>query len=176
MKNLICLLSGIMVLLCLHACRENKKGRNFNQAQDDRDGVTFIKNSIEGGMMEIKASGMVITNSNNQKVISLAKMMIDDHTKLGDELKQLEKEKKISETDTLSNSHQQMIRDLSKKSGKAFDKMYLQMMVADHEQAVKLFTSAAGNSDSAIKKIAAGNLSTIKMHLDSANAICVGLK
>jgi putative membrane protein len=69
-----------------------------------------------------------------------------------------------------------MIRELSKKSGAAFDKMYLQMMVADHEQAVKLYTLASNNSDSKIKEIASKNLSAIKMHLDSANAICITLK
>ncbi|SHM23020.1 DUF4142 domain-containing protein [Mucilaginibacter sp. OK098] len=175
MKNVIYLLSGVMILLCAQACQD-KKSKNYNQGQDEQEGVVFIKSGIEGGLTEIKASGLAITNSNNQKVIDLAKMMIDDHTKTGEELKQLETDKKITETDTINSAHQQMINDLSKKSGKAFDKMYLQMMVADHEEAVKLFTNASSNSDNKIKKVASQNLPTIKIHLDSANAICIALK
>jgi putative membrane protein len=175
MKNLIYLLTGMIFLLFVQACGD-KKGKNYNQALDDQDGIVFIKSGIEGGLTEIKASGLAITNSNNHQVIGLAKMVIDDHTKTGDDLKQLEIEKKISEKDTISSAHQQMINDLSKKSGKTFDKAYLQMMVNDHEQAVKLFTNATHNSDSKIRKIASIGLPAIKMHLDSANAICIAIK
>jgi putative membrane protein len=174
MKNLI-YLAGLILLFCTQACQD-KKGKNYNQAQDDQDGVLFIKNGIEGGLMEIKASGMVITKSNNQKVIGLAKMIIDDHTQFQDDLKKLETDKKITETDTISRAHQFQLKDLEQKKGTEFDKAYLQMIVIDHEDAVKLFTNATTNSDSKIRKVAAQNLPTIKMHLDSANAICISLK
>ncbi|MCR8556127.1 DUF4142 domain-containing protein [Mucilaginibacter sp. BJC16-A38] len=173
MKNLIYLLTGLMFLLFTEACQD-KKGRNYNQQQQDE--ITFVKSGIEGGLTEVKASGLAITNSNNQKVIGLAKMIIDDHTNAGDEFKKLESDKKIAENDTISSAHQQMIGDLSKKSGVAFDKAYIQMMIADHEQAVKLFTAASTSPDNAIKKVASENLPTIKMHLDSANAISTTLK
>ncbi|MDP9079376.1 MAG: DUF4142 domain-containing protein [Bacteroidota bacterium] len=173
MKNLIYLLTGLIFLLFTEACQD-KKGRNYNQQQQDE--IVFVKSGIEGGLTEVKASGLAITNSNNQKVIGLAKMIIDDHTNAGDELKKLEADKKIAENDTIGSAHQQMINDLSKKSGAAFDKAYLQMMIADHEQAVKLFTTASASSDNAIKKVASENLPTIKMHLDSANAISTTLK
>lgn len=175
MRNLIYLAAGIIFLFCAQACQD-KKGKNYNQAQDDKDGVLFIKNGIEGGLMEIKASGMVITKSNNQKVIGLAKMIIDDHTQFGDDLKKLETDEKITETDTISQAHQLQLKDLEKKNGTEFDKAYLQMIVVDHEDAVRLFTNATTNADSKIRKVAAQNLPIIKMHLDSANAICIGLK
>lgn len=175
MKNLIYLLSGMMILLCVQACRD-KKGKNYNEVRDDQEGILFIKNSIEGGLTEVKASGLAITNSNNQKVTGLAKMIIDDHTKTGEELEQLKKDKKITETDSISSAHQQMLNDLSKKSGAAFDKAYLQMVIADHEQTVKLFTNATTNTDGKIKKVALQNLPVIKTHLDSANAIYESLK
>lgn len=175
MKNLIYLAIGMIFLFFAQACQD-KKGKNYNQQQDDQDGVVFIKQGIEGGLTEIKASGMVITKSNNQKVIGLAKMMIDDHSQLGDDLKKLEADEKITEKDTISQAHQIQLNDLEKKSGAAFDKAYLQMMVLEHEEAVRLFTKAATNADSKIRKVAAQNLPAIKMHLDSANAMCLGLK
>ncbi len=175
MKNLIYLAAGIILLFFAQACQD-KKGKNYNQINDDQDGIAFIKNGIEGGLMEIKASGMVITKSNNHRVISLAKMIIDDHTQFGEDLEKLKADKKITEADSISPAHQLQLNDLEQKKGVEFDKAYLQMIVVDHEGAVKLFTNATTNTDSKIKKVAKQNLPTIKMHLDSANAICISLK
>jgi len=176
MKNLICLFFGVITVFFIYACQD-KHGKNYNTtAQVDTAGVSFINNGIEGGLTEIKASGLAITNSNNQRIIGLAKMMIDDHSKAGDDLKQIASDKKVNEKDTINAVHQQMINDLSKKSGAVFDKAYLQMMVKDHEGAIKLFTGAAQNADPDIKNFAAKTLPIIKMHLDSANAILTSLK
>jgi putative membrane protein len=176
MKKLICLFFGAITILFIYACQD-KHAKNYNTGiQVDTAGVSFINNGIEGGLAEIKASGLAITNSNNQRVIGLAKMMIDDHTKAGDDLKQIATDKKVDEKDTINAVHQQVITDLSKKSGATFDKAYLQMMVTDHEGAVRLFTVATQNADPDIKNFAAKTLPTIKMHLDSANAILTSLK
>jgi len=175
MKNSIYLAAGMLLLFFAQACQD-KKGKNYNQINDGREGIAFIKNGIEGGLMEIKASGMVITKSNNHRVISLAKMIIDDHTQFGDDLEKLKADKKITEADSISPAHQLQLNDLEKKKGAEFDKAYLQMIVVDHEGAVKLFTNAAKNPDDKIRKVAAQSLPTIKMHLDSANAICISLK
>ena len=176
MKNLICLFFGVISVFFIYACQD-KHGKNYNTiAQVDAAGVSFINNGIEGGLTEIKASGLAITNSNNQRVIGLAKMMIDDHTKVEGDLKQIATGKQVNEKDTINAAHQQMINDLSKKSGAAFDKAYLQMMITDHEDAIKLFTGATQNADADIKNFAAKTLPTIKMHLDSANVILTSLK
>jgi putative membrane protein len=175
MKNLIYLPLVVVMLLFVHACKD-KHGKNYNKTLVDDTGLSFIKNGIESGLTETKASGLVITNSSNQRVIRLAKLMLDDHTKAGDELTKIENDKRVIEKDTINADHQQMINDLSKKSGAAFDKAYLQMMVADHENAVKLFTAACQDQDSDIKKFAAKTLPTIQLHLDSARAILTSFK
>ena len=174
MRNLICLATGMIFLLFIQACQD-KRAKNYNP-NVDQNGIVFIKNGIESGLTEVKASGLAITNSNNQKVITLAKMLINDHTNAGDTLKKIEDDKRVIEKDTINTEHLQMISDLSKKSGAAFDKAYLQMMVTDHEDAVKLFTTASENPDKEISKFASKTLPTIKMHLDSVNAILAKLK
>ncbi len=88
-------------MLFVQACHD-KRGRNYNEAQND---TVVIKNGIEGCLTEIKVSGLAITNSNNQRVISLAKTIIDDHTKIGDEFNQLKADKKIAGNDTISSAH-----------------------------------------------------------------------
>ena len=172
MKKVIHPLSAIIVSFYVLGCNQAPS----KISDIDQNSILFVKNGIEGGLTEIKASGLAITNSNNQKVISFAKMLIDDHTKANDVLKKLESDKKISETDTISSAHKLMLDDLSKKTGAAFDKAYLQTMVADHEQVIKLFMTASKNTDPEIVKFATTTLPTLKLHLDSANAICIALK
>ncbi len=174
MKHSIIPVFGLVTLLFVTACN-NRHAKNYNDTVDEA-GALFIKNGIEGSFTEIKASGEAITYSNNQRVIALAKMMIDDHTAAGDKLKKIEKEKQVSAADTISAEHQLLIENLSKKTGLAFDKDYIQMMVNDHTAAVKLFTDASHNTDSEVSKFAAAMLPTIKMHLDSAKAILLSLK
>ncbi len=176
MKNLTYLYFGVIIMLLIQACTD-KHGKNYNTTGAlDTTAVAFINNGLEGGLTEIKASGLVITKSSNQRVINFAKMMLEDHTKAGDELKKLAGDKQISVRDTINGPHQQAISSLSQKSGQDFNKAYMQLMLSDHQQAVKLFTNASKNSDPDIKNFASTTLPTIQMHLDSANAILTTLK
>lgn len=171
MRRLIYLMLCGVVLLSVQACSE-RQGKNYNEVVlVDQNGVLFIKNGIEGGMKEIKAAGLVITQSENQKVIDLAKTMIDDHTRIVEELKRLEHDKQIVETDTISPADEQMITILSNKKGVDFDQDYLNMMVTDHIQDIKLFTNAASNRDTDIKSYAVKNLPVIQEHLDQLKKI-----
>ena len=105
----------------------------------DDGGLYFIKNGLEGGLTEIKASKLAKTNSNQsaKRIISFADMMISDHTQAGAELRKIEAAKMVDAHDTISMEHQQKITALSSQTGAAFDKAYIEMMIADHEKAVQ---------------------------------------
>jgi len=175
MKNLICLFFLAITMLSLQSC-DDKQAENYDTDVRNGDAVSFIDDATNGGLDVIKASGLAITNSNNQRVIGFAIMVIDDRTKAGDQLKHIAAGKGIIQKDTVNHPHQQVINDLSKKSGSAFDKAYIQMMVTDYEQDVKLFAGAARKEDAEISSFAAKKLTTIQMHLDSAYAILRSLK
>jgi putative membrane protein len=176
MKNLIYLALGVISLLLVQACHE-KKSKNYNQEpQVDQQGLNFIRDANEGGLAEIKASGLAITKTSNQRVVAFAKMMISDHTQAANELQKIEVDKHVTEKDTINGDHQKNISDLTPKSGRAFDKAYMQMMVSDHEKAASLFSSSTTNGDVDIQNFAKKTLPTILMHLDSAKAIFASLK
>jgi putative membrane protein len=171
MKKLGYLALMMLCVLFIGACNNGRHAKNYNNAEVNQDGRAFIKGGIAGGLTEIKASGEAITNSSNQRVIALAKMLIDDHTSAGEELKKIEADKKIAGTDTIDAAHQLLISELSKKTGISFDKAYLDLMVKDHTEAVKLFTDATHNTDTEISKFASATLPVIQTHLDSAKAL-----
>jgi putative membrane protein len=177
MKNVTYLLLGIAVIFAAQSCMDNRHAKNYNdKTMTDDGGLSFIKNGIEGGLTEIKASGLAKTNSTNPKVISFANMMITDHTGADNELKKIEAEKMVDAHDTISMEHQKKITDLALKTGASFDKAYMTMMVADHEKAVSLFHEAAGNTSNLIHDFSHKMLPVIQMHLDSAKAILASLK
>lgn len=176
MKNLIGLALGVITLLLVQSCYD-KHGKNYNNpVLTDNAGVSFIKNGIEGGLTEIKASSLAVSNSSNPSVISFAKMMIEDHSKAGEELSKIKDNVLMIGQDSISGDHQQVISELSKQTGAAFDKAYIQMMVEDHEHAVELFADAAHNVRPEIGDFAAKTLPTIEKHLESAKTILASLK
>ena len=177
MKKLTCLLLGVTVLFVISSCQDNKHAKNYNdKTLTDDGGLAFIKGGLEGGLTEIKASELAKTKSTDPKIISFANMMINDHTKAGEELKKIETAKMVDGHDTVSMEHQKKIVTLSTKTGAEFDKAYIEMMIADHEKAIELFTEATNNTSNLIQDFSRKTLPTIQMHLDSAKAIQASLK
>lgn len=177
MKKSIIFFAGMMILFMASSCLDNKHAKNYNDNEMvDESGADFIKQGLEAGLAEIRAAKIAEINSGNPRVISFAKMMINDHTKAGDELEKISIIKRVSEGDTVNTDHQKMITVISAKKGAAFDKLYMQMMVNDHQNVVKLFTTATSDRNADIQNFAKKILPILKMHLDSANAICASLK
>ena len=172
MKKLIYPVLGLAMALSLQSCIDNWKAKYYNEKTlVDDGGIALIKNGLEGGMTEIAASQVAVKNSTNPQVVSFAKTIIADHTKADSTLKWMESDKLMTEKDTVSGEHQELIDSLSKKTGAEFDKAYLEMMIKDHEEAVDLFTDASDDKNQTIKTFAADNLPMLQMHLDKAKEL-----
>ena len=104
-------------------------------------------------------------------------MMVKDHTKANEELKSLAAQKNITLPATLSDKHQKHVDDLNDKTGKDFNKAYMDLMVDDHKEDVDDFKDAAENvPDSTIKGFAAKAVPVLQKHLEAAQAIQKNLK
>lgn len=136
----------------------------------------FIADAADGGMTEIKASQLAQSQATSPRIQQFASMMVTDHNKLGDQLKSIAQSKNVPLPPDVSDKHQKMLDELKQKSGSAFDKAYMHMMVKDHASTVDAFQKAAGSvQDSSLRSFVVTALPTIRMHLDSARAIERGL-
>jgi putative membrane protein len=159
-----------------------KKDTSHNAASTggiavDKDDAKFATTAANAGMAEVAAGKMAAKKATRTRVKNFAEMMVTDHTKAGDELATLAKTKNITLPSAPDADAQKKADDLSKKTGKDFDKAYVDAMVDDHEKAVKLFTDASQNcKDADLKAFAAKTLPTLKMHLDSIKAIKASMK
>jgi len=143
----------------------------------DKDDAKFVTTAANDGMAEVAVGKIAQDKAVSRRVKSFATMMVTDHTKAGDDLAALAKTKNITLPATPDADAQKKADDLSKKTGKDFDKAYVDAMVAGHEGAVKLFTDASQNcKDADLKDFATKTLPTLKMHLDSIKAIKKSMK
>ena len=138
----------------------------------DKDCSEFMVGAASGGMMEVDLGKLALEKAKNQRVKDFGSMMVRDHSKAGDELKGLAASKNVTLPAGVSEDQQKHMDDLSKKSGSDFDKAYMKMMVNGHKEVADNFDKASKNAtDADVKAWAAKTLPTIRMHLDSAQAI-----
>ena len=153
------------------------KARNYNKETNvDQDDLNFISAGLEGGQTEVNASTVAASKSKNPRVISFAKMMINDHTQAGAELNKIRVKELADKPDSISAPHKKTIDSISALSGVQFDKAYIQMMVDDHVKTIALFNDASTMRSGAVQGFAKKTLPTLQMHLDSAKAINASLK
>lgn len=129
-----------------------------------------MTNAAESGNAEVKASQLALQKSSDPDVKTFAQKMIDDHTKVGDDLKALATSKNVTVPDDPSVAQKAKILVLSKLDGHTFDKQYAGMIgVSAHKDAVNLFKKSAANAkDADIKQFSATNLPALQDHLQMA--------
>lgn len=125
----------------------------------------FAMDAASGGLTEVALGKMATEKGSSQAVKDFGQKMVDDHTKANDELKSLASSKNMTLPTSPNAKDQAMIDKMSKMSGAAFDKAYIQGMVKDHNTDVMMFTKeSTSGTDSDIKAFAAKTLPTLKEH------------
>jgi putative membrane protein len=138
-------------------------------SKEDADWAVDVANA---GMTEIELSKVAQTKANSDRLKNFANMMVTDHTTASDKLKQIAASKNITLPANLSDASQKKLDELNKKTGKDFDKAYINDMLDGHKKAVDAFQKGSTKlQDAYLKNFAAQTLPTIQMHQDSIKAI-----
>jgi len=131
----------------------------------------FITEAAQGGMAEVKLGQLASQKAVDADVRLFGQRMVDDHSKANDELKQLAQSEGAALPSGIGSKHQKTYDKLSKLSGSAFDKAYMQAMVKDHKEDVAAFQKQSHSAkDSDVRSWAAKTLPTLQMHLQMAQA------
>jgi putative membrane protein len=137
----------------------------------------FLTEAASGGMMEVELGKLAQQRATNPQVKEFAGMMVKDHTAANKELRSLATSKNVMLPDSMSSDHMDHVRELRDKKGADFDKSYMNLMVEDHEEDVKLFEDAANNlEDAEVKAFASKTLTTLRQHRERAEKINGALK
>jgi putative membrane protein len=135
-------------------------------SKSDQD---FAVNAANAGMTEVQAGQIAQQKGTAKDVKEFGAMMVKDHTEANDKLKAIAAQKNITLPSSVSNDMQKNLDDLQGKSGRDFDKAYIDMMVSDHKKVISAFEDEAKNgSDADIRGFADSTLHTLRHHLDEA--------
>ena len=145
-------------------------------AVDAKD-AKFATNAANGGMAEVALGKLAASKTTNPQIKEFANMMVTDHTKANDELMAIAKTKNITLPATVDADHQKKMDDLSKKTGKDFDKAYVDAMIDGHKKTLDLMSDEEKDGkDADLKAFATKINPTVKMHYDAINKIHDSMK
>lgn len=151
-------------------------------AQSPRSAATspdhrFAKNAAAGGMAEVKLGELAQEKASDPSVKAFGRRMAEDHTKAGEQLRQVAQSQNITLPVELNATDQARYDQLRKLSGPEFDHAYMEMMVEDHEKDVAEFKrEASSGKNPAIKDFAVQTLPTLEDHLREARDVAANRK
>jgi putative membrane protein len=129
----------------------------------------FVVNAAKGGMAEVELGKMAAQKGTSAEVKRFGQQMADDHGKASEELKTLAQNKHIPLPTDLAPKDKALRDRLSRLSGPAFDRAYMQAMVSDHVKDVSEFSRTSRIAkDEDVKSFAAKTLPTVQEHLRMA--------
>jgi putative membrane protein len=131
--------------------------------------TAFAMKAAQGGMAEVKLGQLAVEKASSPDVKAFGQKMVDDHTKLNDQMKQVATTENMTLPTDIDAKDQAEYDKLSKLSGAEFDKAYMKSMVKDHTEDVKEFQKEANSGkDPQLKHLASTALPILQSHLQMA--------
>jgi len=132
----------------------------------------FVKKALQGGMAEVQLGQLAVEKGSSDDVKQFGQKMVDDHTKLGDQMKQVAEQMNVTPPTSLSGKDKATIAKLKALSGDSFDKAYIKDMIKDHKKDESEFKHEAESaSNPALKDVATQGAQVIGEHLQMIEQI-----
>jgi putative membrane protein len=196
----IAVLPVVLTAALSFACNaENRNTTDRNPTNEPTTGTSgntasagdkdFVEDLGIAGMAEVELGRMAAERAASAEVKQFADMMVRDHSKAGDELKQVASKHSIPMPSALDSKHEELKTKLSNLKGAEFDREYMNAMVQGHQDVVdRLQTRASedrfGDNKGTVKPEGSDNpveadinqwaamaLPTVRHHLDEAKRI-----
>lgn len=134
--------------------------------------VKFVKHEAAAGMAVVKLADLGVKKAERADVKAFAEMIVTDHTKANQELKQLATTKGVELSAVIDPTHASTFQKLEKYSGADFDKEFLAEMVSSHKKCVSNFEESSKDAkDSDLKMWVDKMLPALKAHLEKSKEL-----
>lgn len=132
----------------------------------------FVKEAMQGSMAEIKLGQLAQEKASSDDVKQFGKRMVDDHTKLSEQMKPVASQLGITAPSDVAMKDKALEKKLEGLNGAEFDKAYMKAMVKDHRKDLSEFQKEASSAKSgAVKDAAQQGSQVISEHLQMAQQI-----
>jgi putative membrane protein len=135
------------------------------------NGAQFLSAAIQIDMAEIQDGQLAQARSQNPAVQDFAKMMVADHTKAKADATALAGSMQVDVPTGPSEAANAEYQKLGQLSGAAFDKAFLNQMIAGHRQAIAAFGVESTTGDIQVAQLTQNELPTLQKHLDMAQSL-----
>ena len=125
----------------------------------------FLRKAAQGGMAEVKLGQLAAQKANGDDVKAFGQKMVDDHTKLNNEMAPIADSMGVRLPKDLNKEDQAEYDKLNALSGNNFDMEYLSFMVKDHHKDLREFRQeAASTTDPTLQTAVANATKVIHEH------------
>jgi putative membrane protein len=132
----------------------------------------FLKKVMQGSLAEVQLGQLTLQKSNNDQVKRFAQTMIDDHTKLNEQMRPVAQQLGVEIPTEVSKKDKSLMSKMQALSGAAYDQAYVKDMVKDHKQDLSDFHMAASNARyPSVQRAAAEGSKIISEHLQMAQQL-----
>jgi putative membrane protein len=131
----------------------------------------FMKDTIQGDNSEIALGKMAEQKADDQRVKQLGQMLVTDHTQAKDQATSVAKTLNVTPPDGIAQEAQDEQTKLSKMSGDAFDKEFVNFMISDHQKDISEFQDQASANNGPASELASKQLPVLKKHLEMAKTV-----
>jgi putative membrane protein len=141
---------------------------NGTQIQDQ----LFLRKAAEGGMAEVQFGQLAAQKGNSAEVKQFGQKMVEDHTKLNEQMKPIAVSLGVMPPKHLNKVDQAEYEKLNGLSGDAFDQEYITDMVKDHRKDLHEFRNEESTTTNPeLKAVVAQAEQVISQHLSMIQGI-----
>ncbi|MBD1423182.1 DUF4142 domain-containing protein [Sphingobacterium chuzhouense] len=139
------------------------------EANKDQD---FLTKAVSSNQFEIALGTQALKQTENEEIKQYGRMLINDHTKVLEELQEAAMAKKLVMPDGMEEDQASILKSLSVLSGADFDNAFKDIAIKTHENTIALFENAASNlNDQEFRSWAAEKVPSLRSHLEQAKAL-----
>ena len=140
-----------------------------NLTEQDRN---FLQELSQSNRVEVQLGRMAEQKATNPKVKDFARQMVNDHSKLQNQLEDFTAKRNFTLSTSTTPQQQNMVDQLQGMSGNEFDKQYMTRMLQDHKQDVaKVQQHMTTSQDPAVQDLARKTLPFLENHVRIAENI-----
>ena len=149
MKRLGVLSIALLTVVTMSACNSNTTDNRTSDANQPAVGTSgvdsnavsagdrnFVQDLWADGDAEVQLGKLAAARGANADVKRFGEMMVQDHTKAGEQLKQIATQYNIQPDPKKGDEHKDAMDKLSKLRGGEFDREFINRMIDDHQNAV----------------------------------------
>ena len=162
------ILKTLGMLLAIFTCILAAQAQDSKPAQPQAGDLDFASKATASNNFELQAASIALAKSQNANIKQYAQMIADDHTAAGNELASLVKNKNWQLTSGDDQNYKTMIDQLNNADAANFDRVYTDMMVKSHQDAISLFKDAStgtATTDAELRKFASDKIPAFEKHL-----------